>query len=115
MKEYSVDRQKLFIVLDYSDGGDLEDFLKKHPSLSDKQKLILVYQMAKGIKYFHSKGVIHRDLKPKNIFLQDRTIKIGDFGLARHSGNNQAIKADTTQIYTLVYAAPEFIRGEDQT
>lgn len=74
-----------------------------------------MYQLLRGIKYLHSAGVIHRDLKPDNIFVngQDCDVRIGDFGLAR--GVRQ--KPDDTQLTEYVvtrwYRAPQIICGAD--
>ena len=75
----------------------------------------MIYHIALGIcnglKEVHKKKLIHRDLKPDNIFLKsDLTIKIGDFGLARQlNKNNQYAK---TQAGTILYMAPEVINGQ---
>ena len=72
--------------------------------------------MSLAIEYCHSKGVIHRDLKLTNIFIQEGTTKIGDFGLARQTGKREGkYIADTAVIATLSYAAPEFVKGKDHT
>ncbi len=112
MIEYADENKHSFMVLDYAKDGDLDDYLEKNHQLTELDKLDIVHQIAKGIKFFHGKGVIHRDLKPKNIFLDGKTIKIGDFGLARDLGSKQGIKPDTTRFCSLPYVAPEFIRNK---
>ncbi|XP_023620548.1 mitogen-activated protein kinase 13 [Myotis lucifugus] len=65
----------------------------------------LVYQMLKGLKYIHSAGVIHRDLKPGNLAVnEDCELKILDFGLARHADAEM-----TGYVVTRWYRAPEVI------
>ena len=86
MVDYSIQNKKLAIVLEYADSGDLTQHLKLLRStkqLTELKKLSLVFEISKAIKYFHGQGVIHRDLKPQNIFIQNGRIKVGDFGLAR--------------------------------
>ncbi len=114
MVEYADENKHSFIVLELAKDGDLEDYLQKNPQLTELDKLHIVHQIAAGIKFFHGKGVIHRDLKPQNIFLDGKTVKIGDFGLARDLGNKQGVKPDTTRFCTVNYAAPELIRNKKE-
>ncbi len=53
MKEYTVDSQQLFLVLHYAKDGDLFAYLRDHPELAELDRLLLFYQICKGIKYFH--------------------------------------------------------------
>lgn len=64
-----------------------------------------MYQLINGVDYCHSKRIIHRDLKPQNILVtEDKTIKIGDFGLSRVF--QLPIRTLTHEIETLWYRAP---------
>ncbi|XP_023604468.1 mitogen-activated protein kinase 12 [Myotis lucifugus] len=79
--------------------------LMKHETLSEDRVQFLVYQMLKGLKYIHAAGVIHRDLKPGNLAVnEDCELKILDFGLAR-----QADSEMTGYVVTRWYRAPEVI------
>jgi len=63
----------------------------------------LFYQLVKGVHYIHSKGMMHRDLNPNNVFLnKDGNIKIGDFGCSTRSGNDSS-----REVGTSFYRAPE--------
>ncbi|KAM5288759.1 mitogen-activated protein kinase 12 isoform 2-T2 [Ctenodactylus gundi] len=85
-------------------GTDLSK-LMKHEKLSEDRIQYLVYQMLKGLKYIHAAGVIHRDLKPGNLAVnEDCELKILDFGLAR-----QADSEMTGYVVTRWYRAPEVI------
>ncbi|XP_023558268.1 mitogen-activated protein kinase 12 isoform X3 [Octodon degus] len=79
--------------------------LMKHETLSEDRIQFLVYQILKGLKYIHATGVIHRDLKPGNLAVnEDCELKILDFGLAR-----QADSEMTGYVVTRWYRAPEVI------
>uniref|UniRef100_A0A8C6RE76 Interferon-induced, double-stranded RNA-activated protein kinase n=1 Tax=Nannospalax galili TaxID=1026970 RepID=A0A8C6RE76_NANGA len=100
--------QCLFIKMEFCDKGTLEGWMKnrKHNESYKTLALELFEQITTGVHYIHSKGLIHRDLKPGNIFLVDeKHIKIGDFGLAT------ALKIDdekrTRSIGTMLYMSPE--------
>ncbi|KAI2805966.1 Mitogen-activated protein kinase 14 [Blomia tropicalis] len=82
--------------------SDLNKIIKSQ-RLSDDHVRFLVYQMLRGLKYIHSAGVIHRDLKPGNIVVnEDCELKIVDFGLARQSESEM-----TGYVATRWYRAPE--------
>ena len=68
----------------YIVAGNLEDYLRNHPNLSDQKKLQFAYQICAAIKYCHENNIIHRDLKPENIFIKNEQMKLADFGIARH-------------------------------
>ncbi|CAN0324950.1 unnamed protein product, partial [Ectocarpus fasciculatus] len=76
----------LCIVMDYADGGDLGDYLKKRNGRLLDEELIFDWfvQMTSALRYIHEKNILHRDLKPMNVFLTGSgTIKLGDFGIAK--------------------------------
>lgn len=78
----------LKIQMEICSGQSLKEYLDKRASkreqISRKTNFKIFKQIVDGIRHVHKQGIIHRDLKPANIFITgDRTIKIGDFGLAR--------------------------------
>ena len=103
--------QYILIIMEYISGGNLQDFVKKRRKLSEKTAKILFRQIIQGIKYIHSKGIVHRDIKLENILLDlNNIIKICDFGVGKLIKPGQKLKE---QCGTPVYMAPEIIKGEE--
>ncbi|KAH8603056.1 hypothetical protein B0O99DRAFT_604958 [Bisporella sp. PMI_857] len=101
-----------FIVLELCPNGSLMDMVKKRKYITEPEVRYWTVQMAGAIKYMHSKGIIHRDLKMGNIFLdRDMNVKIGDFGLAAllMSGKDMNACRRTTLCGTPNYIAPEIL------
>jgi len=93
---------------------DLSCIIRSDQDLSDEHCQFFVYQILRGLKYMHSAGVIHRDLKPRNLLVNsDCDIKICDFGLARV--DFPSLRKDSTcmtdYVATRWYRAPEVILG----
>ncbi len=96
-----------YLVLEYMAGGDLAALCRTQP-LSVDQVLYYLEQVCDGLAYAHSKGVIHRDIKPHNLLLtaDHQTVKIADFGVAKIKfidGKDEAI----TRVGSDLYAPPE--------
>ena len=109
------DNDSFNIIMEYCDGLDLRKFIDDHKKSNDfiKKNIILhiISGICNGLKEIHDKTLIHRDLKPDNIFLKaDLTVKIGDFGLTKQL--KDANEYAKTQAGTMLYMAPEIIKGE---
>ena len=99
-----------FIVMEYVAGVSLEALLKENPRLPLTQALEIVEQVASALEEAHAHGIVHRDVKPANVFLDERgRVKVGDFGIARLDGSDLT-EAGVT-LGTPGYAAPEIVRG----
>lgn len=112
-----------FIVMQYVEGDDVSCLLKQGPLKLD-QALNFAEQIARALSAAHSRGIIHRDVKPKNALVgPDGQVKILDFGLAKfvqsNTKTNPANPLDQTQagkvIGTVAYMSPEQTRGESLT
>nr|XP_048272009.1 interferon-induced, double-stranded RNA-activated protein kinase isoform X1 [Myodes glareolus] len=105
--------QCLFIQMEFCDKGTLENWMvNEKQKKPDKDLLLELFeQITTGVDYIHSKALIHRDLKPGNIFLVDeKHIKIGDFGLVtdlENDGNR------TKRAGTLLYLSPEQLLSQE--
>jgi serine/threonine protein kinase len=76
--------QQLSIVMEFLNGEDLNQQIKRNGSLSDKEIIDIFSQTLSAFQYAHEKGIVHRDIKPSNILATtDCKIRMCDFGLSR--------------------------------
>jgi serine/threonine-protein kinase len=102
----------LYLVMDYEEAVPIDQFCKES-QLSIRQIVLLVKQVANALSYSHNKLVIHRDVKPSNILVnQHGHPKVVDFGIASFV-QNKTNKSDDLKIYTPDYASPEQLTGTD--
>ena len=101
----------MLIIMEYINGGNLYSFVKKRRKLTEKTAKFLFWQIIQGIKYMHSVGIVHRDIKLENILIDlNNNVKICDFGIGKILPNNN-IKEYTLheQCGTPMYIAPEIL------
>ena len=100
-----------YIVMEYIDGITLKEYIDLQGIIEWKDVLHLTTQILKALQHAHECGIVHRDIKPQNIMLlQDGTIKVTDFGIARFS--DKATRTMTDQaIGSVHYIAPEQAKG----
>lgn len=104
----SGDRQ--FIVMEYLEGKTLRDILQER-MLSPEEVMSIAPMICEALGYAHARGVIHRDVKPDNIFvLQNGNIKVADFGIAKMLKMSDRTHTDVI-MGTPNYLAPEFVKG----
>jgi serine/threonine protein kinase len=103
-----------YFVMEYIDGKTVHDDIHKGKPYSEKDALTIVIQVARALEHAHERGLIHRDVKPKNIMItKEGVAKLADMGLARETQNIEAAMAEAGRAYgTPYYISPEQIRGE---
>jgi len=101
-----------YIAMEFVEGVSLAQLLEREKRVPVGVATYVVYQSAKSLGYAHSKGIVHRDIKPGNIILANNGgVKITDFGLA-YSKDLASITVDGELFGTPSYMSPEQIRGE---
>jgi Protein kinase domain/TPM domain len=110
---------QLWISMDYVEGTDAAKLLRsQYPSGMPKADVVqIISSVADALDYAHSRGLLHRDVKPANILLTDasprRRILLADFGIARELGEISGLTATNMLVGTTAYCAPEQLQGAD--
>lgn len=116
VQAYDVDKagEVHYFVMEYVEGRTVYDDIVKHKRFTEKDAIEITIQMAEALLHAHEKGLIHRDVKPKNIMLSNEGIaKLADMGLARPITDVEAAEAEKGKAFgTPYYISPEQIRGE---
>ena len=78
------DRENLYLIMDYLDGGDLRYHIGKKGRFSEAESKFFIANLIIGLEYMHNNNVIHRDIKPENLVLdKDGYLRITDMGISR--------------------------------
>lgn len=106
------DRKYNYIVMEYVDGPTLKDIINEKGALSTEEVVHYGVQIAKALECAHRKNIIHRDIKPHNILIDDNNdVKVTDFGIARISSSS-TITYTSTVLGTVHYISPEQAKGK---
>ena len=101
-----------FIVNEFVKDQTLRDVLDFKRALSSKEACSIMLQILDAIIYIHSKNIIHRDIKPQNIFYGvDGSVKLSDFGISVIKGSLMNVNENNKVVGTAQYLAPEIFRG----
>jgi serine/threonine protein kinase len=101
-----------FIAMEYVEGHNLKEVLSQGRPLSFEQAADVIAQVAEGLDFAHSKGIVHRDVKPANIILlEGNRAKITDFGIAKITSGVANLTTTGQFLGTPNYMAPEQIKG----
>jgi len=103
-----------YFVMEYVEGKTIADDLSAGKIFDEHEALDIIIQVAHALAHAHANGLIHRDVKPKNIMItNDSVVKLADMGLARETTDIQAAQSEAGKAYgTPYYIAPEQIRGK---
>ena len=100
-----------YIVMELIDGITLKQYMEKRGQLNWRESLHFITQIMRGLSHAHSRGVIHRDIKPQNIMiLRDGSVKVADFGIACLENSAQTLTQEA--LGSVHYISPEQARGE---
>jgi serine/threonine protein kinase/Tfp pilus assembly protein PilF len=106
------DEHQLFIAMACYEGETLKHKIEKGP-VEIKEAIMIALGISLGLAKAHSQGIIHRDMKPANVFItSDKQVKILDFGLAKLAGTTRITKTESIT-GTVAYMSPEMIRSEE--
>ena len=99
-----------FIVMELIDGISLKQYMEKKGVLNWKETLHFSMQIAKGLEHAHSRGIVHRDIKPHNIMvLKNGSVKVMDFGIARVMNKSNTLTKEA--LGSVHYISPEQAKG----
>ena len=104
--EYLETANNYYLVINYCNGGDLEEHVKKNNYLGEEESIYFLMQIMNGFKELHKHKIMHRDFKLANIFLHDDNIIIGDFGFAK-----SGVEMTSTKLGSPITMAPELLNA----
>lgn len=104
-------KNDLYLILEYIEGGELFDYLIKRGKLQEYEAINYFKQIINGINYLHQFNICHRDLKPENLLLDfNKNIKIADFGMAALEVKEKLLETSCGSPH---YASPEIVAGKN--
>ncbi len=103
-----------YFVMEYVEGATVYDQIVRSKRFKESEAIDIIIQVAEALEHAHAKGLIHRDVKPKNIMMTPQGVaKLADMGLARAVSDKEAAESEAGKAYgTPYYISPEQIRGE---
>ncbi len=103
-----------YFVMEYVEGRSVHDDIVTHKRYKESEAIDIAIQVAEALEHAHDRGLIHRDVKPKNIMItREGVVKLADMGLARAMSDVEAAEAEAGRAFgTPYYISPEQIRGE---
>jgi serine/threonine-protein kinase len=101
-----------YLIQEYLGGEDLDRVIRRGDDIPRHERLECLMQVARGLRYAHQKGVLHRDVKPGNVrLLEGGKAKLMDFGIATLKSSHTRLTRIGTLVGTVGYLAPEQLRG----
>ena len=109
--DVSTNPDREYIVMELIDGITLKQYMEKRGQLNWRESLHFITQIMRGLSHAHSRGIIHRDIKPQNIMvLRDGSVKVADFGIACLAYQGQTLTQEA--LGSVHYISPEQARGD---
>ncbi len=100
-----------YIVMELIDGITLKQYMERRGRMDWRESLHFITQIMRGLSHAHSRGIIHRDIKPQNIMvLRDGSVKVADFGIACLANQGQTLTQEA--LGSVHYISPEQARGD---
>ena len=100
-----------YIVMELIDGITLKQYMEKRGQLNWRESLHFITQIMRGLSHAHSRGIVHRDIKPQNVMvLRDGSVKVADFGIACLENAAQTLTQEA--LGSVHYISPEQARGD---
>ena len=100
-----------YIVMELIDGITLKQYMEKRGQLNWRESLHFITQIMRGLSHAHSRGIVHRDIKPQNVMvLRDGSVKVADFGIACLENSAQTLTQEA--LGSVHYISPEQARGD---
>jgi hypothetical protein len=108
---------RVVVVMEYADNGNLEKHLKKHGRLTLPEGVRFLRELLMALEAVHGRGIVHRNLKPKNILIEaDNSVRLSDFGAATPAARQEdPAEAASRTLVNLLYQSPEQLGGEPAT
>jgi eukaryotic-like serine/threonine-protein kinase len=105
-----------YIVMEYVPCGDLKDMIERNGPLPEAMLSRVGADVAAGLAHAHERGIVHRDVKPRNVLIDDRgSPKLADFGIARALDSTTSHNRAESYLGTAAYSSPEQLNGERVT
>lgn len=114
---------RTFVVMEYLEGESLAELLEREGTLPEQRILRIAHQIASALSAAHAKGILHRDVKPENVFIIKRKstsefVKVVDFGISKslkvEGGDSPRLTQTGMVLGTPLYMSPEQARGDDE-
>lgn len=109
--DVSTNPDREYIVMELIDGITLKQYMERRGRMDWRESLHFITQIMRGLSHAHSRGIIHRDIKPQNIMvLRDGSVKVADFGIACLANQRQTLTQEA--LGSVHYISPEQARGD---
>src|SRR3954452_11116521 len=102
---------RLYVTMRFVEGTDLAEVLRRDRRLAPERAVRITAQVGAALDAAHARGLVHRDVKPANILLQDDHVFLTDFGLSKQTGSGDDLTETGAVLGTVDYMAPEQVQG----